>query len=148
MFKRSKEPSGLKVRARDWEIGKVKDFYFDDESWTVRYMVADTGGWLTGRRFLISPYALGTPHTDAGIIPVNLDKKEIEESPSIETDAPFQGSLNEPTLRITVYPNTGLDRTSGDLPITRTLRMRAQSKRRPSARPIVKGILICAARQK
>ena len=88
MLKRSKELKGLKLSARDGEIGKVKEFYFDDENWTVRYMVADTGGWLTGRQVLISPYALGTPQLDAGIIPVNLAKKEIEESPSIGTDAP------------------------------------------------------------
>ncbi len=36
-------------------IGKVKEFYFDDRYWTVRYLVADTGNWLTGRQMLISP---------------------------------------------------------------------------------------------
>lgn len=88
MLRQSKALKGLKLSARDGEIGKVKEFYFDDENWTVRYMVADTGGWLTGRQVLISPHALGTPQLDAGIIPVNLAKKEIEESPSIGTDSP------------------------------------------------------------
>jgi hypothetical protein len=43
----------------DGEIGRVKEFYFDDLHWTVRYLVAETGNWLTGRQVLISPYALG-----------------------------------------------------------------------------------------
>ena len=46
-----------KLGAADGEIGHVKDFYFDDQSWAVRYLVADTGGWLNGRQVLISPYA-------------------------------------------------------------------------------------------
>ena len=58
MLRRAKELTGYKLGARDGEIGKVKEFYFDDQSWTVRYLIADTGGWLTGRQVLISPYAL------------------------------------------------------------------------------------------
>ena len=51
MLRRAKDLNGYKLDARDGEIGKVKEFYFDDHSWTVRYLVADTGGWLSGRRF-------------------------------------------------------------------------------------------------
>ena len=58
MLRKAKDLSGYKLDARDGEIGKVKEFYFDDKSWTVRYLVADTGGWLSGRQVLISPYAL------------------------------------------------------------------------------------------
>ncbi len=50
---------GQTIQATDGEIGHVKDFYFDDENWTVRYLVADTGGWLTGRLVLVSPQAFG-----------------------------------------------------------------------------------------
>ncbi len=49
---------GYTLHSRDGEIGKVKDFYFDDHYWTIRYLVADTGNWLTGRQVLIAPYAL------------------------------------------------------------------------------------------
>src|SRR5690242_15404060 len=48
---------GEKLRATDGEIGHVRDFYFDDKTWTIRYLVADTGGWLSGRQVLISPHA-------------------------------------------------------------------------------------------
>ena len=35
----------------DGLIGKVDDFYFDDEDWRIRYLVVDTGKWLSGRRY-------------------------------------------------------------------------------------------------
>ena len=50
---RSTRPTGL--------IGEVDDLYFDDEDWAIRYLVVDTGGWLSGRKVLISPVAIGHP---------------------------------------------------------------------------------------
>ncbi len=38
-------------------ICKIKEFYFDDHHWVVRYLVADTGKWLAERLVLLSPYA-------------------------------------------------------------------------------------------
>ncbi len=88
MLRQAKVFKSLKLRARDGDIGNAKEFYFDDEHWTVRYLVADTGGWLSGRRVLISPYALGSTVEAAGVVPVDLTKKQIEESPSLATDQP------------------------------------------------------------
>lgn len=45
---------GFSIMANDGELGKVRDFYFDDESWTIRYMVVQTGSWLLGRKVLIA----------------------------------------------------------------------------------------------
>ena len=58
MLHKAKTLKGYKLESLDGEIGKVKEFYFDDRYWTIRYLVADTGNWLTGRQVLISPYAL------------------------------------------------------------------------------------------
>lgn len=77
------------LRATDGEIGAVRDFYFDDARWVVRYLVADTGGWLTGRDVLISPRALGEPDETNGVLPVALMKEQIEQSPDIATDKPI-----------------------------------------------------------
>jgi hypothetical protein len=62
--------------------------YFDDETWTVRYLVVDTGGWLTGRQVLISPVAVTKLDWYASRINVRLTKDEVENSPSIEQDKP------------------------------------------------------------
>ena len=59
MLRKAKTLKGYSLQNTDGEtIGKVKEFYFDDRHWTIRYLVADTGNWLTGRQVLISPYAL------------------------------------------------------------------------------------------
>jgi hypothetical protein len=50
--------TGYELEASDGLLGTVKEFYFDDDHWTVRYLVADTGGWLSGRHVLLSPHSL------------------------------------------------------------------------------------------
>jgi len=88
MLRQAKEFKSFKLRARDGDIGKAREFYFDDHHWTVRYLVADTGGWLSGRRVLISPYALEPVNEAEQVLPVDLTKKQIEESPSLNSDQP------------------------------------------------------------
>lgn len=88
MLQRAKELSGYTLGATDGEIGKVAEFYFDDQSWTIRYLVADTGGWLSGRQVLISPYALDPADKDSKIIPVDLTRAQIEKSPALASDRP------------------------------------------------------------
>ncbi len=88
MLERAKDLNGYQLSALDGEIGYVKEFYFDDRSWAVRYLVADTGGWLVGQQVLISPYALDPASKVEKIIPVDLTRKEIENSPSLDADKP------------------------------------------------------------
>jgi len=88
MLRQAKDLKGYKLSSRDGEIGKVNEFYFDDQNWAVRYLIADTGGWLTGRQVLISPYALDRARTDDKVIPVDLTRKQIEDSPSLAADKP------------------------------------------------------------
>jgi hypothetical protein len=59
MLQNIKELYGRKLAALDGDIGHVKDFYFDDENWVIRYLVADTGSWLTGRLVLLTPHVFG-----------------------------------------------------------------------------------------
>ena len=61
MLRSVKEIYNYVLEAEDGEIGRCKDFLFDGELWTIRYMVADTGKWLPGRKVLISPISLGEP---------------------------------------------------------------------------------------
>jgi uncharacterized protein YrrD len=86
---------GYKLHSLDGEIGNVKEFYFDDHHWTIRYLVADTGNWLTGRQVLISPYALVAANREEQYISVDLTKKQIEESPSLASDKPVSRQYEE-----------------------------------------------------
>lgn len=105
------------LECRDGTIGKIKDVFFDDELWVVRYVVADTGGWLTGRRVLLSPAALIPEGAAQGKLPVNLTKTQIESSPGIEADLPvseqYQRDLHEyygwqPYWGVAPYPMAGM----------------------------------------
>ncbi len=79
---------GFTLNSLDGEIGEVSEFYFDDKHWVIRYLVADTGGWLAGRLVLISPYALDGAIKDSDSIAIHLTKKQIRESPSLDSDKP------------------------------------------------------------
>ncbi len=79
---------GCRMEARDGEVGKVEDVYFDDESWTVRYLVLKTEDWLSGRKVLIAPVALKEDGSKAGVLRVSLTQDQIRHSPGIDTDKP------------------------------------------------------------
>jgi hypothetical protein len=86
---------GKKRAASDDDIGHVKDFYFDDQDWVVRYVVADTGSWLPGRQVLISPHAFEQLEQTGKTLRVNLTRKQIENSPSIEEHKPVSRQYEE-----------------------------------------------------
>jgi hypothetical protein len=92
---------GFSLQAQDGHIGHVIDFYFDDEKWTIRYLVADTGGLITGKQVLISPASfLGKPKWKEKEFPLVLTKRMIEESPSIANDLPVS---RQKELELAVY---------------------------------------------
>ncbi|MCM2276921.1 MAG: PRC-barrel domain-containing protein [Oligoflexia bacterium] len=79
---------GFGLRALDGEIGSVTDFLFDDEKWAVRYLVVNTGGWLSGRTVVISPISVKTVRDEERQIDLILSREHVEESPSIDTQRP------------------------------------------------------------
>ena len=88
MLYKAKTLTGYKLNSLDGEIGKVKDFYFDNQFWTIRYLVAETGDWLTDRQVLIPPYSLSIVDQIDQHIMIALTKKQIEDDPSLNTDKP------------------------------------------------------------
>lgn len=88
MFITADSLAGYKLNSLDGDIGKVREFYFDDHKWVVRYLVADTGTWLTDRQVLISPHALVSVNKNTEHIIIDLTKKQIEGSPSLDTHKP------------------------------------------------------------
>src|SRR5208282_152899 len=104
MLIKVKTLEGYKLDSLDGEIGKVKEFYFDDRHWTVRYLVAETGTWLTDRQVLISPYALMAVNAEDHNIAVDLTKKQIEDSPSLDFDMPVSRQFEQAYYRHYDYP--------------------------------------------
>ncbi len=83
-----KSLTGFTISATDGEIGKVKDFYFDDESLTIRYLIVETGSWLVGRKVLISPRAIVKLDWDDRTFVSNLTQEQVRSSPDIDTERP------------------------------------------------------------
>jgi PRC-barrel domain len=77
MLRSVRQLYGKKLAASYSHIGHVKDFYFNDQQWRVRYVVADTGSWLAGRLVLISPHAFGKLHQEDDCLLVNLTRQQI-----------------------------------------------------------------------
>lgn len=104
MLIKAKTLTGYKLDSLDGKIGKVKEFYFDDRYWTIRYLVADTGNWLTDRQVLISPHALAAVNREAEYISADLTKKQIEESPSWQSDKPVSRQFEDSYYGYYGYP--------------------------------------------
>lgn len=95
MIRSMKELLGYGCLAEDGRIGHVHDFYFDDATWMIRYVVVDTGDWLPGRKVLISPLAAGSPDWKARAFPVRITRDLVERSPSIALDKPVSRQQEE-----------------------------------------------------
>ena len=86
---------GCTLAASDGNIGEVREFYFDDENWTVRYLVVETGSWLSGRRVLIIPEVLGEVDAQSSAIAVNLSQEQVRNAPPLDSDKPVSRQHEE-----------------------------------------------------
>jgi hypothetical protein len=86
MLRNVKSMVGFTIEARDGAIGHTTDFYFDDVGWVIRYLVVQTGTWLSDRKVLISPMAIGEPNWQLGALPAQLTREQVRRSPDIDTD--------------------------------------------------------------
>ncbi|NJN84644.1 MAG: PRC-barrel domain containing protein [Caldilineaceae bacterium] len=102
MLRKMSDLMDFAVQARDGEVGKVDDFYFDDNEWHVRYFVVKTGPWLFGRRVLVSPVAFDKPIWSTETIPVILTQKQVKNSPDIDLDKPVS---RQQEVDLTTYYN-------------------------------------------
>jgi len=104
MLHNVKSLEGLAIGATDGDFGKIKDFYFDDQSWVIRYLVVDTSAWLGGRKVLVSPYSVGHTGWDATILPASITKEQIKNSPRIDSDEPVSRQYEKSYLGYYGYP--------------------------------------------
>ena len=103
MLRTASHLKGASIAATDGEIGSVHDLYFDDLTWTIRYLVVDTGTWLPGRQVLISPRSVrSAPNQDR--VPVALTKEQVKGSPSIDTEKPVERQYEEEYSQYYGYP--------------------------------------------
>jgi len=104
MLQKTTQFYGSRLAALDGDFGHAKDFYFDDKAWVIRYLVADTGSWLTGRLVLLSPHAFGKWDLYEKVLHIKLRKKQIDDSPSIDTHEPVSHQFEEKYYRSFGWP--------------------------------------------
>lgn len=95
MLIKAKTLQGFKLLSLDGEIGKAKEFYFDDRHWVIRYLVVDTGDWMKDRLVLISPHSIAEVNKRHRHVVIDLTNKQIEDSPSWNSDKPVSRQLEE-----------------------------------------------------
>ena len=88
MLRSMQELKNYTIGATDGEIGHITDFFFDDDSWVIRYLVVETGSWLLTRKVLISPYSLMQPDWMHKRLPVRINREQVKNSPDIDTERP------------------------------------------------------------
>jgi len=88
MLRRESEIDGYAIHANDGLIGTVSDFLFDDATWLVRWLVIETGNWLSGRKVLLPPSALADVNHIGHQFSVRLTRQQVKECPDVESDRP------------------------------------------------------------
>ena len=79
---------GFSVTASDGPIGEVRDCYFDDQTWTTRFFVVETGPWLGGRKVLISPIGIDGIDWDKKALSASVTRDQVKKSPGVDTSKP------------------------------------------------------------
>lgn len=73
------------IVATDGEMGKVSNFLFDDQSWTVRYLVIDVRSWLARREVVISVDAIDQLDWNKKRFRVHMTKEQVRHSPDVDS---------------------------------------------------------------
>lgn len=106
MLRSLKDLEGYAVSATDGDIGNVANFLLDDEYWTVRYLVVETGDplFLNGRKVLISPISFRQADESTQHFPLALTMDMVKSSPSIDVDRPVSRQHERALYRHYGYP--------------------------------------------
>ena len=98
MLRNLKDLEKCVIGATDGDIGQVKDLYFDDHAWAIRYLIVDTGSWLSGRKVLISPISIQKTDWPAHRLAAAITQDQVRNSPAIDTEKPVSRQHEEQYL--------------------------------------------------
>jgi len=84
---------GYAISASDGQLGAVSDFLFDDTSWLVRWLVVDTGKWLSRSKVLLPVSILGHVDEAGKKFSVRLTMQQVKDSPDINTERPVSRQM-------------------------------------------------------
>lgn len=106
------EVRGYHVHGSDEEIGHVRDFVVDDETWEVRYLVIATSNWGFGKKVLVAPQWTDRISWAEGTVTLGLSREAIRNSPEWTPvggiDHEYEAKLNAHFEPLVVRPTTRL----------------------------------------
>ena len=79
---------GQRVTATDGDIGAVRNFLFDDQTWTIRHLAVDVRSWLNRRDVVLPITAVEQPDWVNKTVHVKLTKEQVRNSPDVDTEKP------------------------------------------------------------
>jgi hypothetical protein len=142
MLRNQTDLNGMTLHARDGDVGKVEDLYFDDESWVVRFLIVRTGGWLMGKRVLISPISVDKVDWLEKEVRTKLRMQQVENSPDVDTEMPVS---RQQELKLHLYYDYPVYWSGSALwgnyvdPTAMALRTRLSDKERKEAEGRIEG---------
>jgi len=102
----------MSLRAKDGNIGTVKDTYFDGDAWILRYFVADAGRWLPGRSVLVSPLSVTAIDWPRFTLELDLTRQQVVRNRGVADDGSAPRHLQSTGI-VTGYSVEALDGTIG-----------------------------------
>jgi hypothetical protein len=104
MIRSAKDMNRFEIVATDGRVGAIDDFYFDDQRWAIRYVVVDTGRWLSGRRVLVSPLSISRAEWGEQRLRLSISREQAENAPGIDTHQPVSRRHERDHLDYYGYP--------------------------------------------
>ncbi|HEV7218463.1 MAG: PRC-barrel domain-containing protein [Terriglobales bacterium] len=71
----------------DKTLGKIDDVIFDHATGNIHYVVIDTGGWLSSKKFIVPPQQLRSSAAHKDDFEINLTKDQIQKFPPYDDSA-------------------------------------------------------------
>jgi sporulation protein YlmC with PRC-barrel domain len=88
---------GSDVVGTDGELGRVTDVYFDDRTWTVRYLVVQPSDVNRSTPFLLSPIAVAAV-PDEGQIQAEITRDLAVQAPDIGEEQPVSRRMEQASM--------------------------------------------------
>jgi len=95
MLRKISEIQGYSIKATDGLVGTVVDFLFEDTSWAIRWVVVDTGNWLSSRKILLPTSALGHGDSIGALFSVRLTMQQVKDGPDIDLHRPVSRQVED-----------------------------------------------------
>ncbi len=94
-FRSANDVLGYQLHTPDGLFGYVSDFLIDCSSWSIRYIVVDTGRWLRGRCVVLPRGAIAAVNWEEESMLSRHNRSILDRTPEIELSIPSPGYLVE-----------------------------------------------------